>query len=108
MLHESRKENGAGNEIRTRDPNLGKVVLYQLSYSRLSLLRLNERVASPRGVFTAARLTPSGLSSLAKTFRSASFAGDRSNPTNEGSTLGLQSTRCQFADRYRTRFSGVP
>ncbi len=26
---------GAGNEIRTRDPNLGKVVLYQLSYSRL-------------------------------------------------------------------------
>jgi hypothetical protein len=25
---------GAGNEIRTRDPNLGKVVLYQLSYSR--------------------------------------------------------------------------
>ena len=24
----------AGNEIRTRDPNLGKVVLYQLSYSR--------------------------------------------------------------------------
>ena len=27
-------EFGAGNEIRTRDPNLGKVVLYQLSYSR--------------------------------------------------------------------------
>src|SRR5690554_3391931 len=27
-------ESGAGNEIRTRDPNLGKVVLYQLSYSR--------------------------------------------------------------------------
>ena len=26
---------GAGNEIRTRDPDLGKVVLYQLSYSRL-------------------------------------------------------------------------
>jgi hypothetical protein len=25
---------GAGDEIRTRDPNLGKVVLYQLSYSR--------------------------------------------------------------------------
>jgi hypothetical protein len=25
---------GAGNGIRTRDPNLGKVVLYQLSYSR--------------------------------------------------------------------------
>jgi hypothetical protein len=25
----------AGDEIRTRDPDLGKVVLYQLSYSRL-------------------------------------------------------------------------
>ena len=29
------EEIGAGNETRTRDPNLGKVVLYQLSYSRL-------------------------------------------------------------------------
>ncbi len=28
-------EPGAGNETRTRDPDLGKVVLYQLSYSRL-------------------------------------------------------------------------
>ncbi len=28
------KKCGAGNETRTRDPNLGKVVLYQLSYSR--------------------------------------------------------------------------
>ncbi len=27
---------GAGNETRTRDPDLGKVVLYQLSYSRIS------------------------------------------------------------------------
>ena len=27
----------AGNGTRTRDPNLGKVVLYQLSYSRKSL-----------------------------------------------------------------------
>ena len=26
---------GAGNGIRTRDPNLGKVVLDQLSYSRI-------------------------------------------------------------------------
>ncbi len=26
---------GAGNETRTRDPDLGKVVLYQLSYSRI-------------------------------------------------------------------------
>ena len=29
-----RREIGAGNETRTRDPDLGKVVLYQLSYSR--------------------------------------------------------------------------
>ena len=27
-------ETRAGNGTRTRDPNLGKVVLYQLSYSR--------------------------------------------------------------------------
>ena len=37
---------GAGNEARTRDPDLGKVVLYQLSYSRVyhqsALLRDNE------------------------------------------------------------------
>ena len=26
---------GAGNETRTRDPDLGKVMLYQLSYSRV-------------------------------------------------------------------------
>ena len=26
---------GAGNEARTRAPDLGKVVLYQLSYSRI-------------------------------------------------------------------------
>ena len=26
---------GAGNGTRTRDPDLGKVVLYQLSYSRV-------------------------------------------------------------------------
>ena len=26
---------GAGNEVRTRDPNHGKVMLYQLSYARI-------------------------------------------------------------------------
>ncbi|CAD0266607.1 hypothetical protein DENIT_90036 [Pseudomonas veronii] len=30
-------KNGAGNETRTRDPDLGKVVLYQLSYSRIGV-----------------------------------------------------------------------
>ncbi len=37
---------GAGNETRTRDPDLGKVVLYQLSYSRICYNKL----ASPRGL----------------------------------------------------------
>ena len=31
------KEKGAENGTRTRDPDLGKVVLYQLSYFRISL-----------------------------------------------------------------------
>ena len=30
---------GAGNEARTRDPNHGKVMLYQLSYSRFQKTR---------------------------------------------------------------------
>ena len=30
---------GAGNEARTRDPDLGKVVLYQLSYSRIIITK---------------------------------------------------------------------
>ena len=29
---------GAGNGVRTRDPKLGKLVLYQLSYARLNAL----------------------------------------------------------------------
>ena len=32
------KKDGAGNEVRTRDLNLGKVALYQLSYSRNILI----------------------------------------------------------------------
>src|ERR671918_2437847 len=39
----------AGNGTRTRDPNLGKVVLYQLSYSRASYkLALCYRVVESR------------------------------------------------------------
>ena len=34
LIHAGFRIFGAGNETRTRDPNLGKVVLYQLSYSR--------------------------------------------------------------------------
>ena len=29
---------GAGNEARTRDPQLGKLMLYQLSYSRITFV----------------------------------------------------------------------
>jgi hypothetical protein len=42
------RDNGAGNETRTRDLNLGKVALYQLSYSRPKQTR-NCR-AEPPGV----------------------------------------------------------
>ena len=38
---------GAENETRTRDPNLGKVVLYQLSYFRL-LVVCNLSIASAK------------------------------------------------------------
>ena len=47
-------EIGAGNEIRTRDPNLGKVVLYQLSYSRS-----NVSEALPRQRLRILRIPPS-------------------------------------------------
>tara|TARA_Y100001934_G_C11711469_1_gene476968 strand:+ start:263 stop:532 length:270 start_codon:yes stop_codon:yes gene_type:complete len=33
-LQGNRNKIGAGNEVRTRNPQLGKLVLYQLSYSR--------------------------------------------------------------------------
>ena len=37
---------GAGNEIRTRDLNLGKVALYQLSYSRITSLHKQAAILS--------------------------------------------------------------
>ena len=37
-----RECNGADNGARTRDPNLGKVVLYQLSHVRLRVINLRE------------------------------------------------------------------
>ena len=33
------KTKRAANETRTRDPNLGKVVLYQLSYCRITIIK---------------------------------------------------------------------
>ncbi len=41
-LETVRKCNGADNGARTRDPNLGKVVLYQLSHVRLRVINLRE------------------------------------------------------------------
>ena len=38
-------KNEAGNGTRTRDPNLGKVVLYQLSYSRKQGLSYRRKTA---------------------------------------------------------------
>ena len=35
---------GAENETRTRDPNLGKVVLYQLSYFRIHFLIASAKI----------------------------------------------------------------
>ena len=42
-------EFGAGNETRTRDPDLGKVVLYQLSYSRIREARSARFYVRPPG-----------------------------------------------------------
>ncbi len=45
-----RSINGAGNETRTRDPDLGKVVLYQLSYSRVvmgAILAISKMASTP-------------------------------------------------------------
>ena len=49
---DARGGNGAGNETRTRDPDLGKVVLYQLSYSRAAAGRLSDAPCE-RGHFNA-------------------------------------------------------
>ena len=46
---------GAGDEARTRDLNLGKVALYQLSYSRMVLLY---NVLLLRYFFTTPHKTP--------------------------------------------------
>ncbi len=65
------KRFGAGDESRTRDLNLGKVALYQLSYSRSALRRMrivHERrpmsSAPPAGLFAMAALGNSGRGSL--------------------------------------------
>src|SRR5690606_18613485 len=52
-----RSGTGAGNETRTRDPDLGKVVLYQLSYSRVRRRILPARNSMSRTFGHRRRLT---------------------------------------------------
>ena len=55
---------GAGNEVRTRDLNLGKVALYQLSYSRFggrNCIGLPAPVKPIQGPFS-----PSAVSAMMK------------------------------------------
>src|ERR1700716_2910973 len=42
----SSRRDGAGDGIRTRDINLGKVALYQLSYSRVATASLRSRLGN--------------------------------------------------------------
>src|SRR5262245_24159109 len=63
-------ESGAGNGTRTRDVHLGKVVLYQLSYSRSKTSRM-VRIRSRLSIRSSGwRLRPSG----------PACGGDRSHP----------------------------
>ena len=57
------KRVGAGNQVRTGDLNLGKVALYQLSYSRTDLSivgLLDATVKAPSKQFTY-QVLPAGL-----------------------------------------------
>ena len=54
--------NGADNGARTRDPNLGKVVLYQLSHVRLRVINLRE-LSKRRKYFFQKTCLPHVLSS---------------------------------------------
>ena len=50
-LETVRKRNGADNGARTRDPNLGKVVLYQLSHVRLRVINIRDAAAGRKEFF---------------------------------------------------------
>ncbi len=59
---------GAGNGTRTRDPELGRLALYQLSYSRMMVERAGFEPTKPYGGrFTVCSLWPLGnLSAVEK------------------------------------------
>ena len=53
----------AANETRTRDPNLGKVVLYQLSYCRIVFTLLTSEEEETRTPTTQLSLPPQSSAS---------------------------------------------
>src|SRR3546814_2755638 len=62
-------KSGAGNETRTRDPDLGKVVLYQLSYSRGGSGILPSRSELSTGIPSPARRSEEHTSELQSLMR---------------------------------------
>ncbi len=55
------RNSGAGNETRTRDPDLGKVVLYQLSYSRFEDAHFIAEVVFVNHIYSLFSATGSAL-----------------------------------------------
>lgn len=53
--------NGAGEETRTLDINLGKVALYQLSYARSVLLFIHSQLRQNFGIPARARTATKGF-----------------------------------------------
>ena len=56
VAHQLRHPFGAENETRTRDPDLGKVVLYQLSYFRIEFPCLVKRDCKDTAIFVTCKL----------------------------------------------------
>ena len=61
------ENSGAGNESRTRDLNLGKVALYQLSYSRVFDLYQIKQEQKYKPVFLFLQTAKTRISATAKT-----------------------------------------
>ena len=57
-------ENGAGDEARTRDPQLGKLMLYQLSYTRTLVIQMIAETAGHFNTKAAAARPSTGWWSL--------------------------------------------
>jgi hypothetical protein len=55
---------GAGNETRTRNPQLGRLMLYQLSYSRSEYSYFTEHIMVEGGGFEPPKAEPTDLQSV--------------------------------------------